>query len=161
MRRILSPAMAAGLVLFFRVSALAVQGQFMPYPSYTSGNSSNNPRRQPKPRPTGNGFQHRDLAPRPNSFQAAPKRQPTAPSPSARIAPLQPKSGKERRRMIKASAWRLARLVQARATDVVAKLAVEPSLERAFPDRVRPESRGEAKHLASKIARLLKATPAT
>jgi len=58
--------------------------------------------------------------------------------------------------MIKASAWRLARLVQVRATEVVAKLALEPSLERAFPDRVRPESRSEAAHLAAKISRLLK-----
>jgi len=58
--------------------------------------------------------------------------------------------------MLKASAWRLARLVQVRATDVLAKLAVEPVLERAFPDRVRPESRSEAAHLAAKITRLLK-----
>ena len=57
--------------------------------------------------------------------------------------------------MIKASAWRLARIVQMRAIDVIARVAEEPVLERAFPGRVRREYRARAAHLMAKLARLL------
>ena len=56
--------------------------------------------------------------------------------------------------MIKAAAWRLARILHVRPADAMKTLAVQPKLDVAFPDRIINERRGEAARLAAKIWRL-------
>ena len=92
-----------------------------------------------------------------------------APRPAARRSrgpavfdPVKPVSGKQRRRMLKAAAWRLARLVHAKpATLMVAEeVKLQELLERAFPPpgpkAPRIAGRGNAERLAAKLLRLQK-----
>ena len=76
---------------------------------------------------------------------AAPKRRkPPAPP----IAPKVPTSGKQRKRMLKAAAWRLAKLAHVLPSIVLTTQSLDPILDNASQDP------GEARRLAKKIKRL-------
>ena len=114
------------------------------------------PERRPKQRPSPSGyppqqrFEPRQFRDRPPARQPKPAR----PAGAARIEPRQPTSGKDRRRMAKAAAWRLAKIIHARPAEVLKVTAGQPKLDLAFPGRVAIERRGEAARLAAKIWRL-------
>jgi hypothetical protein len=122
----------------------------------------------PKPRPRGytgnvgnigNVGNTRPFSSRP-SRPAPPPRAARAPRPAGApvIEPKRPKVGKERRRMLKAAAWRLARLVHSAPASLLKMdhAAIEDLIElKCPPSKVRPGSpRGDAMRLAAKLERL-------
>ena len=56
--------------------------------------------------------------------------------------------------MLKAAAWRLAKIIHQRPADVLNALAGGKALEDAFPGRAPAERQGDAARLVAKIARL-------
>ena len=88
-------------------------------------------------------------APRPSS---GPKRPPGP----ATFLPKQPASAKQRRAMIKAAAWRLARLLRVRPAELVAENDLAARYQLAFPKPVRGDGHGQAARLIAKIMRLRK-----
>ncbi len=56
--------------------------------------------------------------------------------------------------MVKAAAWRLARILHVRPAEILTTLATQPKLELAFPGKNAGERAGEAYRLAIKIWRL-------
>lgn len=123
-------------------------------PNYSRDRNFGSPERRPKPRP--NSYPPQRIEPR--QFRDRPVSRPARPAPrpagAARIDPRQPTSGKQRRRMVKATAWRLAKIIHVRPAEVLKALASQPKLELAFPGRTAAERRGEAARLAVKIWRL-------
>ena len=124
-------------------------------PRYSPDGNYKPPERRPKPRPAGyapqrftpdSSFRDRPPAPRPA--------RPMHSQAPATFEPLEPASGKQRRRMLKAAAWRLARILHLRPADALKGLSQEPKIDAAFPDRIITERRGEAARLAAKIWRL-------
>src|SRR5690349_15927523 len=92
--------------------------------------------RRPKPRPAGFSPQRFDKGGFSSRPRPAPRpAKPAKPPGPARIAPIQPASGKQRRRMVKAAAWRLAQLLHVRPADVLVALKTQPRLDLAFPNR--------------------------
>ena len=120
--------------------------------------NSNSPQRRPKPRPSGYAPQRFDSRPPPYRDQRdrpAPRpAKPRRPAGPARIEPRQPVSGKQRRQMLKAASWRLAKIIHVRPAEVVKALSVQRRLDVAFPNVAIAERRGEAARLATKIWRL-------
>ena len=76
---------------------------------------------------------------------AAPKRRKT---PGPPIPPKVPTTGKQRKRMLKAAAWRLAKLAHVLPSIVLSSASLDPILDNASQDP------GEARRLAKKIKRL-------
>jgi hypothetical protein len=76
---------------------------------------------------------------------AAPKRRKT---PAPPIPPKVPTTGKQRKRMLKAAAWRLAKLAHVLPRMVLTSPTLDPILDNASQDP------GEARRLAKKIKRL-------
>ena len=78
--------------------------------------------------------------------------------PQATIAPKQPASGKKRRRMLKAAVWRLARIIHAKPSSLLAMEinATEELVDRKCPPKQGYQAcqRGDAMRLVAKIARL-------
>jgi len=119
----------------------------------------------PKPRPrSGGGYSPMGNSSRPNSSrppqrgyrQPAPPPRRRGPAGPTTIAPKLPATGKQRRRMLKAAAWRLAALLRMRPSAVLAPDAVglEKLVEQAS-SRVELRGRiGDASRLAAKIVRL-------
>jgi hypothetical protein len=83
-------------------------------------------------------------------------RRPRPPKGPATIAPKQPVSGKKRRQMLKAAAWRLAAMAHVRPAAVLA--ADIPTLkgfvDRIFDSPIPGKHPGSACRLAAKIVRL-------
>ena len=118
------------------------------------GNNFNSPDRRPKPRPSGYAPQRYEAPKFRDRPAPRPQKPARRPGGAARIEPRQPASGKQRRRMMKAAAWRLAKIIHVRPADAIKTLAAQPKLELAFPGRALAERRGEAARLAVKIWRL-------
>jgi hypothetical protein len=120
----------------------------------------------PKPRPrSGNvpqrngNLPQRDFGPQRRQFRPAPPpARPKRPAQPAVIKPLEPASGKQRRQMLKAAAWRLAAVLRVRPSAVLAaEPAALPTLIRQAMARVDVRaSRGDAMRLVAKIVRLRK-----
>ncbi len=129
----------------------------------------------PKPRPrSGGGYSPMGNSSRPNPLrpnqgfgQSRPPQRGYRPPPPPRrnrpagptiIAPKLPASGKQKRRMLKAAAWRLAALLRMRPSAVLAPDAVGlEKLVEAASSRVDLRGRiGDASRLAAKIVRLRK-----
>ena len=127
-------------------------------PSFSRDRNFGSPERRPKPRPSAGGYPPQRIEPRQFRDRDRPASRPARPAPrppgAARIAPQTPTSGKQRRRMVKATAWRLAKIIHVRPAEVLKALATQPKLEVAFPGRTAAERRGEAARLAVKIWRL-------
>ena len=115
--------------------------------------NSNFPQRRPKPRPSGYAPQRFDSRP-PRERPAPRPAKPRRPAGPARIEPRQPVSGKQRRQMLKAASWRLAKIIHVRPADVMKTIAAQRKLDLAFPNVALVERRGEAARLAAKIWRL-------
>jgi len=110
----------------------------------------------PKPRPSGFTGNDRPLPSRP--ARPAPPPRPNPPAGAAAFEPKQPAEDKQRRRMLKATAWRLSKIVQSapaalRAMDLS---ALEDLIEQKCPANKPSEEsqRGEAMRLAAKLERL-------
>ena len=125
-------------------------------PRFSRDGNFGSPQRRPKQRPGPAGYPPQRIEPR--QFRDQPTSRPQKPAARppgrARIDPRKPMSGKERRRMLKAAAWRLARIIHVRPAEVILKLAAEPKLEALLGGRGIIERRGEAARLAAKIRRL-------
>ncbi|HZL35169.1 MAG TPA: hypothetical protein VFC78_07660 [Tepidisphaeraceae bacterium] len=129
----------------------------------------NFPPRRPQPRPAGGPRPGPMSGPRPGpavrpSSSAGSWKQPQRPSGpppgAARFKPIEPASGKQRRRMAKAAAWRLGRLLHVRPAEVLASRDLQPMIESALPRLVKDGGRGQAARLAAKISRLRERAPA-
>ncbi len=114
----------------------------------------------PKPRPRAFGSNdNRSLPPRPARRPEPPQaRRSHQPAGPMTVPPKQPASGKKRRSMLKAAAWRLAKIVHAKPASLVAMeiAALEDLIELKCPQKHRFEAsqRGDAMRLANKITRL-------
>ena len=110
----------------------------------------------PKPRPRGFSPNDRPRDNRPR--RPAPPPRPQRPKGPAILAPKEPASGKKRRRMLKAAAWRLARIVRASPASLMTMEIgqIEDLIETSCPVPVRHGGSevGEALRLAAKIERL-------
>lgn len=134
-------------------------------PSFYRDNDRFGGQRRPKPRPNstggGSGNTSGNFAPRYES--GPPRNRPPQPPPKprrsagpARIEPRKPVSGKDRRRMMKAAAWRLAQLMHVRPSDVIKTVLENPRPEQLLAVQTVRENRGEAFRLVAKIRRLVK-----
>jgi hypothetical protein len=99
-------------------------------PINRSSSSSPSPARVPKARPAGY------VPPRLSQLKAAP-----------------PVSGKQRRRQMKAAAWRLSKIIHAPARKIISTLAEDRAAAAMFANKT-PDRRGDAMRLANKVARL-------
>ena len=111
---------------------------------------------QPKARPRGYAPTDRQFQSRPRQRPAPPRARVDRPKGPARIPPKQPVSAKQRRRMLKAAAWRLAKIIYARPAALLALdlLALEDLVDRECRQRLSLGDWGDAVRLAAKIARL-------
>ncbi len=91
-------------------------------------------------------------------MRPAPPRRLMPPAGPAVLPPKKPATSKQRRRMLKAAAWRLAKIVHAKPAALLAmKMAtLEDLVEQKWPPGKlhRGGRRGEAMRLAAKIERL-------
>jgi hypothetical protein len=85
-----------------------------------------------------------------------PGRNPAGPQGPARVEPSIPASGKQRRRMAKATAWRLATLIHMRPSDLLNNADLPAVLEKARAHPSEGANPGEAARLAAKLLRLRK-----
>jgi hypothetical protein len=113
---------------------------------------------RPKPRTAGFNPNTRPFSDRPR--RSAPPPRPRGPKGPAILAPKEPASGKQHRRMLRAAAWRLARIIHARPA---ALLGMEiPALQELFEQKCPKKVRhlgwqhGPAMRLLEKIDRLRK-----
>ena len=116
---------------------------------------------RPKPRPHGFNSNDRPTPNRSNRPYRAPQR--PAPPPRVRkpkgpsqIVAKKPASGKQRRRMLKAAAWRLAKQLHAKPSDIMASgvETLEQLIDARCEKRVYGSNRGDAFRLMEKILRL-------
>jgi hypothetical protein len=117
---------------------------------------------QPKPRPGAfnpnpRTFSDR-LPPQRPRRPAPPPPRPWRPKGPALISPKEPASGKQRRRMLRAAAWRLSKIVYARPAALLAMESekLEELIELKCPRKLRSEGcqRGPALRLLEKVVRL-------
>jgi hypothetical protein len=110
---------------------------------------------QPKPRPRGFSSNDRPFPARPR--RPEPDARPRVRKPPMIIPSKDPASGKERRRMLKAAAWRLARIVHSKPAALVA-MGLPDLLELIDKKCGRVHTyggdRGDALRLTAKIKRL-------
>jgi hypothetical protein len=85
-----------------------------------------------------------------------PARRPRPPKGPSRIAPKEPVSGKKRRQMLKAAAWRLAALAHVRPAAVLTAdvATLKTMIDRIIDSPVPGKHPGTACRLAAKIVRL-------
>jgi hypothetical protein len=111
-------------------------------------------RSQHQPRPSVRA--HSGIStPRRAAQPASPK--PRKPPGPAIFAPNEPETGKQRRRVLKAAAWRLARLLACRPSKllVTEETALQDLIKERYGGQKRQGSeRGDAKRLANKMMRL-------
>jgi hypothetical protein len=127
-------------------------------PRFSRERNFNSPERRPKQRPGPGGYPPQRFEPRQFRDKPPPRpAKPRRPAGPARIEPRQPTGSKDRRRMLKAAAWRLAKIIHVRPAEVLKALAMQPKLDAAFPNRASDERWGEAARLAVKVWRLQQA----
>lgn len=115
-------------------------------PRFSRDRDDNRPPRRPFPQSGRPGPQQRPPARRPSG--------PAAPAGPARVEPVKPTTGKQRRHLAKAAAWRLAKLLHVRPAEVLSTKDLQPMLQRALPRLAQNGSVGQAARLAAKVLRL-------
>ncbi len=114
------------------------------------------PRRDFGPNRRGPNDRPDDRGGRPGPRQQgrpAPARRPRNPGPST-VPPFEPKSGKQRRRMLKSAVWRLAKLAHVAPAALLKTEDLQSIIEKVDANSDSTSEVGDAARLVAKIERL-------